>query len=119
MKIEEIIARFEEKERKEIVGTIECCMEAICCEKVNWKTFEVYEKSVDTMEKVLKNLAIEFLLPIAERVREEDYIEEVLIICSTTNSKTDEIGCIKFTPSQLYATIRLSPKTRKALELKS
>lgn len=114
MKIEDIIARFEEKERKEIVGTIECCMEAICCEKVNWKSFEVYEKSVDTMEKVLKKLAIGFLLPIAERVREEEF-DEVLILCSTTNSKYDEIECVKFTPSNLYATIKLSAKTRKAL----
>lgn len=115
MKIKDIIVKFGEDERKEIETTIDACMESICCKDVQWREFSVYDSSSELMEKALQNLFIEFLLPIAEKARDETD-REVIILCGSTKKKEDEIWFVRVNPLQLYATISFSSRTIKYLQ---
>lgn len=114
MQIKDIIAKFGEEERKEVEKTIDACMGSINCKEVKWREFFVYESSSEMLEQTLKNLVIEFLLPIAEIARDEPD-REVTIFCNYTGKKYDEIWTVRVNPLQLYATISLSKKTVKYL----
>lgn len=113
MKIKDIIATIPEEKQKEIEKTMEACTKSICCEKVNWKEFNVYDSSNKLMSKILQNLSVEFLLPIAERVRDEE--RELTILCNMWTENKDEIWFVNVDAAKMYATISLSPQTTKML----
>ena len=113
MKIKDIIATIPEEKKKELEKTMVACMNSICCEKVNWKEFNVYDSSNELMSKMLLNLSVEFLLPIAERAREEE--REITILCNVWTEKKDEIWFVNVNAEKTYATISLSPQTTKML----
>lgn len=117
MKIKDIIGEFSEEKRKQVESTIDACMESICCESVKWKEFTVYEESKKKMQKILYNLSIGFLLPIAEEARDSED-REVIIFCSPKSKKEDEVECVKANSTQIHATIILSRKTLKYLSKK-
>ena len=112
MKIKDIIGEFSEEKRKQVESTIDACMESICCESVNWKEFTVYEASKKKMQKILYNLSIGFLLPIAEEARDSNG-REIIIFCSPKSKKEDDVECVKVNSTQIYAIINLSKKTLK------
>lgn len=114
MKIKDIIEKFGEDERKEIETTIDACMESICCKDVQWREFSVYDSSCELLEKALKNMFVEFLLPIAEEAKDESD-REIIILCSSTKKKEDEIWFIRVNPVQIYAMISFSAKTTRYL----
>lgn len=113
MKIKDIVAKIPEENRKELEKIMEACMKSICCEDVEWKEFNVYDSSSELMSKILQNLLVEFLLPIAEREREEK--REIIILCNEWTEKKDEIWFVNVNAEKTYATISLSQQTAKKL----
>ena len=114
MKIKDIIKKFPEKTRKELETMLDSCMKSICCEKVDWRDFEVYETSVEIMRNILQNLAIEFLVPIAE-VAEKKPERTITILCNTSKEDEDNVWFVNRSASKIYATITLSKQTSKML----
>lgn len=117
MKIKEIMEKISEEKRGEVEETVNACMKSICCENVNWKEFSVYESSSNIMQEILENLAIEFLLPIAEVAREEPE-REIVVFCNIVSKKEDDIWFVRVKSKQLHATINLSNQTVSFLNLK-
>lgn len=114
MKIKDILAKLTEEEQKEAMSTVNSCMRSICCENVKWMEFVVYDQSAELMRKIIKKLAIEFLLPIAEIAREEQGCE-ITIFCNCSDAKYDDIWHVRVNKSKIYVTINLSKGTRKHL----
>lgn len=115
MNIKDIIGKMTEEKRQEVEKTIDACMESICCDTVNWREFTVYESSVDIMLHILENLAVEFLLPIAEAAREESG-RELIIFANKVNRKDDEVWFVHVKSKQIHATINISTPTAEFLE---
>lgn len=112
MKLNDIIEKFPEENRKEVEKTIDACMRSINCEEVDWKEFAVYDSSCELLQKILQNLAIEFLMPIAEKAREEKE-RKVIIFCNEAKKEDDEIWFVRVNSTDLHATITLSSETIK------
>lgn len=115
MKLVDIVSEIPEERRKEVEKTIDACMTSICCEDVDWRNFNVYDSSSKMMQKILEHLSIEFLLPIAEKAKTENE-REVIIFCSTTSEKEDEIWFVRVKSTELHATINLSSATAKYIK---
>ena len=118
MKVKDIIKDFPEKTRKELETMLDSCMKSICCEKVVWRDFEVYDSSVELMSNILQNLAIEFLVPIAEEAEKKPE-RNIIILCNTSKEEDDNVWFVNRSASKIYATITLSTQTAKMLSAKT
>lgn len=101
--IAEILEGMEENLRKEIVRTVNESMGVICCEKMKWEEFQVYNSSVKLMELILKNFATEYLLAVANEVLLREGIEEITI--AIQKGKEDLCDSVRCHRSQLFVSI--------------
>ena len=113
--IEEILKGMEDAKevaRDEIEITVDACLEAICCKEVDWKSFRVYESSVPIMKNMLKAMAVEYFLVIADEVRDLD----VEVKIALKKAKKSSVWMVPVNHSEIVAVISISDKCYKNLQ---
>ena len=71
MKVANIVEKMAQEKRMELESLVNVCMKGIGASELNWKNFEVYDASEEIFSKILDNLSIEFLIPIAEEIKDK------------------------------------------------
>lgn len=119
LKIVQILESIEEKQRKEIIMTFDECMKAICCEKIEWKGFEVYTTSQDVIKNMLISLSPEHIMAVSDIINQKDGEGcTVKIACKITN-KEEEIFTVKQANDTFLVYIPITSKQNMLLEEKA
>lgn len=111
--IEQILADFDEEEKKEIVSTYEYCMNTICAEKLNWLKFQVFLPGKELMRMMLEAKTPEFLMAIADEILSEQ-IKANSIKIVAKRAKKESVDIFSYN-GNVIATISISKKMLRKL----
>lgn len=118
-KISEILQEIEEEERQEIVKTYDYCIEAICCEEIDWQSFIVYKESEDIVKNMLITMQPQYIMTVCDQIKELKN-EERIVKLSVIEKKRDDVQVwtTKGNLNVMIAVIEISQKFKKDLEKK-
>lgn len=107
--IAEILCEFEEKKRSCIVKVFENCLKAICCEKIAWENFEVFEPSYEDVKDILESLTPEYIMAICDKVNQCETITKVKITILHDKKETS-ISTINLNVDTMLVYVSISNK---------
>ena len=114
--IEEILDSIKGKENREKIEKIfDTCLKSINCEDTEWKAFKVYSPSVPLMKTILKAMAPEYIMAIADELGDISS-EEVKI--SLVKAKETSIWTVRRNDTEMIVVISISEKRLKKLQKK-
>lgn len=119
LKIVQILKSIEEKKRKEIIATYNECMNAICCENIDWQSFEVFlTTSQDIVRNMLVGLSPEYIMAICDEINQRDGEKSIVKICCQIKEK-EEIFVVKQSNNTFIVIIQITNKQNMLLEEKA
>lgn len=112
-KIRTLLEDFDKNEAKKIERTFEECLKSICCEKIDWKDFEIFNPSCEMMSKMLKSMSPEFIMTICDKLCQQNKEKRTVKIGFIFNAKETKVETINRNANTVLAFIELTNK-RKA-----
>lgn len=115
--IAQIVCEIEKEKANEIIRLFDNCVQAICCEGVAWKNFEVFEPSCEDVKKMLKSLTPEYIMTICDKVNLCDAPQRVKIAILHDKKETS-ISTINLDIDTMLVYISISNKRWAEIEKK-
>lgn len=114
--IEKLLEELEEKKRNEVVTLYDECMKSICCENIQWKNFECFNPSCETMKMTLNALAPEYIMVIADKINQQENKERTVRIAFVNTKEPTSVYTVNQNADITLAYISLSRERKRELE---
>ena len=89
--LEQLLKELEEERRKEVEDLFDECMKLICCGAIEWRKFECFHPSCETMKLMLNALAPEYLMVIADKINQQENKERIVRITFINSKKETSV----------------------------
>lgn len=118
-RISEILETIEEEERQEIVKTYDSCIEAICCEEIDWQSFIVDKASEGVLKEMLIAMEPQYIMMVCDQIKEKKVQDgEVEIIINGKKEEDVQVLSKQSHSNEMVALIEITQGFKRYLKKK-